>query len=153
MILNDDDHLISCVQANRTKLFFRSWILNLETISSLFKLMLVVGNPCCQFHGNLLWRLALMKPRGMCIKLFLLDPFNYLLIFSSTCRFFVYTFPVDEAEIFIKADLRVALGNVDSKLLYFLDFALANGTSIIPEHVVFCIFHFPTFFVSSTAFA
>jgi hypothetical protein len=94
--------------------------------------MLMVGNPCCPFHGNLLWRLALMKPRGMCVQLFLLDPFNFLLIFSSTCRFFVYTFPNDKAEIFVKADLLVALRNVDSKLLYFLDFALADGTSNIP---------------------
>ena len=54
--------------------------------------------------------------------------------------------------MFIKADLLVALGKVDSKLLYFLDFVLANGTSIIPEYVALCIF-LPTFFVSSTAFA
>lgn len=42
--------------------------------------------------------------------------------------------------MFIKADLLASLGKVDSKLLYFLDFALANGTSIIPDYIALCIF-------------
>ncbi len=97
--------------------------------------MLMVKTLCCRCHGDYLLRLALMKHQGRFVILLFRILMTNLLLFSSTCSFFLYTFPDDGAELFIKADLLVPLGKVDSKLLYFLNFALANGMSIISEYV------------------
>jgi hypothetical protein len=48
-------------------------------------------------------------------------------MFSSIYRFFLYTFPDEGAELFIKADLLLPIESVNAKLLYFLDFYLENG--------------------------
>lgn len=42
--------------------------------------------------------------------------------------FFLYTFPdSNSSEIFVKADLEIPLGDIDAKLLYFLDLQLKDG--------------------------
>jgi hypothetical protein len=101
--------------------------------------MLMVETLCCPCRGDSLLRLGLMKHQGRFMILLIWILRTHLLIPSLTCRFFLYTFPDDGAELFIKADLFVPLGEVDSKLLYFLNFALDNGMSIIPEYVALCI--------------
>jgi hypothetical protein len=64
------------------------------------------------------------------MELVVFDAFNIVLIFVSTFSFFVYTFPGEEDELFIKASLLAPIGDVDAKLLYFLDFELKNGKSL-----------------------
>lgn len=93
------------------------------------------GNPVMSISWSLTLAFGFDETSGYVSEFDILDPFQRVLIFSSTCSFFLYTFPGKSAEFFIKADLFVPLGNVNSKLLYFLDFALADGTSITTEFV------------------
>ena len=53
--------------------------------------------------------------------------------------FFLYTFPdSNSSELFVKADLEIPLGNIDAKLLYFLDLELNNGKLVnITEYYYF----------------
>lgn len=53
--------------------------------------------------------------------------------------FFLYTFPdSNSSELFVKADLEIPLGNIDAKLLYFLDLELNNGKLVnITEYYLF----------------